>query len=74
VLAVLDWLSISSRFKLASHRFDIVNIEFKACLWNGDAVRPCIFAETRMCNLRKRPQGKNFCALKRYAELHRHDP
>jgi hypothetical protein len=63
---VLDEHSISSRFKLRSRLFDTVNIKLKPCLWDGNAVRPSIFAETRLCRLRKRPQGKTLCALKRF--------
>jgi hypothetical protein len=47
----------------AARRF---NSKLKPCLWDGNAVRPCIFAETRLCRLRKRPQGKSFRALKRF--------
>src|SRR3981081_47249 len=63
---VLDEHSISSRFKLPSRLFDIINIKLKPCLWDGNAVRPCIFAETRLCRVRKRPQGKSLCALKSF--------
>jgi hypothetical protein len=63
---VLDEQSVTSRFKLPSRLFYIVNIKLKPCLWGGNAVRPSIFAETRLRRLRKRPQGKSLCALKRF--------
>jgi hypothetical protein len=48
---VLDEHSISSRFKLPGRLFDIVDIKLKPSLWGGNAVRPCILAETRLSEM-----------------------
>src|SRR5215467_3111115 len=46
--------------------FGSVDIKLNQGLWDGNAVGPCIFSETRLRRLRKRPQGKSLCACKRF--------